>query len=145
MKRYLLLLFCCLWASQIVKADVDHYLDSCALCLKENDVKTKRQSFMTGAESYYGKLLNGQEQELSHVLQAVDIYVDYFSALDYTTVPQWELRALVMAGDGKLDEALAIYDKQNLLGPRGFGHLGAYQFVRHHFVPLHAFHGIDWI
>ena len=116
MKRYLLVLFCCLWAGQIVKADVDHYLDSCALCLKENDVKTKRQSFMTGAESYYGKLLNGQEQELSHVLRAVDIYIDYFSALDYTTVPQWELRALAMAGDGKLDEALAVYDKQNLLG-----------------------------
>ena len=115
MKRYFLLLFCCIWACLIAKADENHYIDSCALCLKENDVKTKRQSFLTGAESYYVKMLNGQEQELSHVLRAVDIYIDYFSTLDYSTVPQWELRALAMAGDGKVDEALAVYDQQNLV------------------------------
>ena len=111
------MLFCCLWGISSVHAESnpDDTEQDCADCFKENDVKALRQAFKDGAEVYYGKLLDGKEEQVAHVMNSADMYLDYFASQDYSDKPAWELRALTVYTHGELDEALDLYAEQNLV------------------------------
>ena len=116
LKRLLILTFStCLLGSTIVRADNQHTRESGTQCLKNDDVKTLRQAFMSGAEVYYGKLLDGQEQQFVHIMNTIDTYIDFFASQNYKDVPEWELPALAHAREGEMEQAWAIYQDHDLL------------------------------
>ena len=113
---YLLILFCLLGILPL-KAETKPQtaVDSAAFRFNTDDVKVLRQSFVDGAEVYYGKLLGGKESKITHVMSSVETYLDYLACQDYKTIPEWERKALSSAQRGRVEEALTAYQEQNLM------------------------------
>lgn len=71
-----------------------------------------------------GKLLSEEyEQQLQQIserydrqLQTLDTYVDKFARLDLTRLSGTEQQIVSLVKDGRFDEAIALYEKQNLVG-----------------------------
>ncbi|MBQ0057095.1 MAG: tetratricopeptide repeat protein [Bacteroidales bacterium] len=80
------------------------------------EMRALHREFKNGAQVYYGERYAGQSKELSNMLSAAGSYIDYFANQDLSSVPSWELPIIDMVKTGQYANAIARYERRNLLG-----------------------------
>ena len=74
--------------------------------------RLKKEGKLQQAE--YDKQLDALEEKYEAQLQTLDTYVDKFARIDLSELDEVEAQIIALVQDGKIDEAIARYDEQNL-------------------------------
>lgn len=113
MKRTFILLGCLiLVALTSVKAQI---AAGTSYKLSVETVHSQRKAFHAAAEKYFTSVMEGQEQRISTAINGAAGYLDFFACQDYSSMPEWEKPILDLVRKGQFDQAIELYDKQELL------------------------------
>ena len=74
--------------------------------------RLKKEGKMQQAE--YDKQLDALEEKYEAQMQTLDTYVDKFARIDLSELDEAEAQIIALVQEGKIDEAIARYDAQNL-------------------------------
>ncbi|MBP5344994.1 MAG: hypothetical protein J6Y99_02145 [Bacteroidales bacterium] len=74
--------------------------------------RLKKEGKMQQAE--YDKQLDALEEKFEAQMQTLDTYVDKFARIDLSELDEAEAQIIALVQEGKIDEAIACYDAQNL-------------------------------
>ena len=74
--------------------------------------KLKAEGKMQQAE--YDKQLDALEEKYEAQMQTLDTYVDKFARIDLSELDETEVQIIALVQEGKIDEAIARYEEQNL-------------------------------
>ena len=74
--------------------------------------RLKKEGKMQQAE--YDKQLDALEEKYEAQMQTLDTYVDKFARIDLSELDEAEAQIVALVQEGKIDEAIACYDAQNL-------------------------------
>lgn len=65
-------------------------------------------------EDEYNKRVEALEEQYEAQLQTLDTYVDKFARIDLSELDEFEQQIIALVQEGRIDEAIAKYDEQNL-------------------------------
>lgn len=74
--------------------------------------RLKKEGKMQQAE--YDKQLDALEEKYEAQMQTLDTYVDKFARIDLSELDEAEAQIVALVQEGKIDEAIARYEEQNL-------------------------------
>ncbi len=74
--------------------------------------RLKKEGKMQQAE--YDKQLDALEEKYEAQMQTLDTYVDKFARIDLSELDEAEAQIIALVQEGKIDEAIARYEEQNL-------------------------------
>ena len=81
----------------------------------DSAVQTSHKEFMSGARTYFGQLMQGQENRLADMMSSIDGYIDFFASQDFSTLPDWELPIMDLVKEGRFDEGIRRYEGRKML------------------------------
>lgn len=82
--------------------------------LTGDDVHQHHTEFMTGARTYFGQMMEGQEHRFATVMNSIDSYIDFFASQDFRTLPDWELKIMDLVKEGRFSEGIEGYEERDL-------------------------------
>ena len=65
-------------------------------------------------QAEYDKQLDALEEKYEAQMQTLDTYVDKFARIDLSELDEAEAQIIALVQEGKIDEAIARYEEQNL-------------------------------
>ena len=74
--------------------------------------RLKKEGKMQQAE--YDKQLDALEEKYEAQMRTLDTYVDKFARIDLSELDEAEAQIIALVQEGKIDEAIARYEEQNL-------------------------------